>query len=438
MEHLPIYKPRAIGHETEYGLHPQPDEFLGQDVIYYNLPPDIHVATIRNFAANGARIYVDQGKNLEYATPEVITTNGLLTAHFAGEQIIKELADTAFDRQRPAQKRTIDMMLQTRGDHENYLTGNLDSPRAIGERLLTHLVTRPIISGPGMILPTESEHMYVLEQKLWDADPVKLIGGTSTIGHEKSFILIRDEHFDATGSSRRLNIISGSANMFAFPIAYRFFSTSLVLRLIENKKYPNQLVLYDPFIAALDTATDLDLQKPLRLANDKEYTAAQIQHTLASASVEFAQKHTELPEDERKFADLWALITSDILDGNIEKWSDYIEWVKKRQYLERKMQKEGIGLSHPRSLEREIKWHSLDDNNPVFQLRERGRVAFMPSADEIAKARTMAPDPTRARLRGAAVEKYGASLETADWNWWCPVNGKTTRANDVLADTIAA
>jgi hypothetical protein len=431
MEHLPSHVPRIKGLETEYGIHPQPT------TIAYKELRDAEPETIRSlseagFLDNGGRLYVDQSKNIEYATPETLSDDGLLEAHFSGEDLVKETVEKMYpeNSRRAAYKRSIDCAMDSRGEHENYLTGSEELPARIADMLLPHLVTRIVITGPGMVLSGPSERgIYSIDQRAWNLDvPLK----SSATNKAKPFILDRHEPFDLTEKTNRLQVVSGSENMFAFPVLARLMTTSLVLRLIEADAYPKHLTLHDPLRAG-DTmrsiTTDIKLtSKPVKLANSQKLSALEVQYELASAACEFADKN-EIPEDERMMAYLWRDMVGDLMNGDIEKWKTHIEWLAKLLYLENKMLKENISLGHPRTVMREIKWHELSDDSVVYKLRKAGAIAMMPDDASIMAAKSFPPDPTRARLRARSLKEKTNNVTEINWNGW-RIKGRMHRVNN--------
>jgi proteasome accessory factor A len=204
----------------------------------------------------------------------------------------------------------------------------------------------------------------------------------------------------------RLQILSGSMNMFAYPILARFFNTSLVLRMIEHNKYPSDLELSSPVDYVLRTASGAKgLHAPLNFKHkNKTITAPEFQYELMSAAAEYGRQHGA-PAYEIELAELSAEIAADIPDESTHtRWQGHVEHIGKYAYLQHYLDKTGIDISHTKAIGFDLLWNNVSIGGIVAALRKQGKIALMPDEASIAAAKQTAPDPTRARLRGRLLD----------------------------------
>jgi hypothetical protein len=426
-------KPRIIGEEIEFWNTEQFKIFAFNESVEVVTGAD----NDDGHGVWGGRIYPD-GSAIEAALPECTSIRGLLSSHFGAEGIVGDVALLLFgDKpQNLQQKRTRTLNGRTYADHENYLIGNSLSISEIAESLVTHLATRPVLTGPGMILSDNIQDGYrkpfILDQRPLDMPHrgTAYIQPSATNAGKKPFIKLNTEPFTRLYQTRRLEVVSGSQNMFAFPIAERFFVTSAILRLIEHGHYPDTLTLKNPY-QAIHIAGGADgLHTKLELKNGKKLTAPQIQLALGT----HALKYSEV-EDERIMLALHCDIAADLCDDKFEKWGNYLEWLAKRNLLEGLADKYDAPLYSMGIIKNDFEWHSV---NGAIQtaLRAKNKVAMLPKAQDISAARIYPIDETRALAR-ARLFTYGKynnwTFTSVDWHEASTECGKYIAFNDAYS-----
>lgn len=419
MNVLPVNRRRVFGMETEYGVHPvDKNTSVAQSQVDAALPRYLHPA-LDGFVEYG-RIYPDQSKNIEVCSPELLSLDGLLASHFAGEELAQEIVEGIFGGESHLQKRSTDSSMGSRGDHENFLVGSgfNTSDQVL---LAAHLITRSVLTGPGVVYRSANEGWcYALDPRALSSRFGDVIAEDSTANGCKPLMKDMQDYdsFDSDGETQRLQVVSGSHNMFPYPIAARIFNTSSVLRLIEQGKYPEEVVFDHPNQVWESISKNIELDGKLRLLNGKRKTAVEIQMELLEAALEL-----DLPEDESYMADLSCDILADIKDGRIDDWQAYLEWYKKFKILAMHSQKNNYHFLSARSAEIDIKWHERRSRPECIsdKLRRVGAVAMMPDAKSVAAAKRMPPDATRGRLRANAIRsaaKRGYGMQKIDWEEW--------------------
>lgn len=420
MKVLPVEQPRIFGIETEYGLQSTVIENLGitNDKINAGLPSYLH-SSRKGFNEYG-RIYADQGINFEVSTPELVTVEGLLAAHFAGESLARIAVRRIFknpDEKDPVKvyKSTLDSANKPRGEHDNLIVGS-EFDRRSQAILCTHLASSIILTGPGMTYKDNYGALhYAIDQRglVMSGD---IINGSSvnTKPFMKSLANIRD--FDGSYRTQRLQIVSRSQNMFAFPVVARIFNTSAVLRLIEQNAYPSDMEFADPMAAINIIARDPSLTTTIEMSDGKHLTAAQVQYELLSAALKL-----DIPIQEEEAVVKSLKIVSDLINGEREKWADHLEWVSKYDLLRRQAERQNKPLPTMRNAQTNIVWHELSPRSPAVLLRRLGHVAMFPSTEAIVEAKRRAPDQTRGLIRAQRIAEAahrGAKIETMEWNYW--------------------
>ncbi len=430
---LPLAQPRIMGLETEYMFIPQVNGAANLDnsLLGKALPSDIHINS--SFLSNGARFYMDTGSHPEYATPECLTGRGVAIAAAAGEIITGATVGTALSHvPKIAQnfglfKRTVDSKGVVAGDHENYYVTRNTLPSSVAPRLVPHLVSRILFTGPGMV---DRDGLFSIDQRAWSMSNED-IGSTSTKEH-KPFLLSREE--DHSKNGRRVQVMSGSANMMGQAIQFRFDSTSLALRLVEHGKIPKWLRVENPGYAIQNIASEhlndsLKFKERVRLGNGSYRTAAELQYEYASRAYLLGEAG-DLNEYDAQFARRWVEMSQDAMDGKIDKWKNEIEWLTKLELLlTYKSGRESVSIERMKQLD--MKFHEvvcLRAQTIQTKLKKAGRIALIANGGAIKQACYEAPDDTRARVRGNAitalargalpVTAYGNSPLVPEWLQW--------------------
>lgn len=432
---LPLEVGRVIGEETEYAL-PIPESVNYSSIFRDAFDKQYGIHVPAHFTANGSRHYLDC-ELIEYATPECTTSSELLRAHFAGQTLSIEIANSineAIGHQSFLQKRTLARGNNSRADHENYyIRGAKDARTHYMPFLVGHLATRVILTGPGALISSDGSDsfLYHIDQRSYTTKPyqdLSLFGKTTRT--QKPFFTHRpSDNFDITNMSQRLNVLSGSQNMFAAPIALRFICTSSVLRMIEHGTYPTDLYLADPYYAINQAGGPNGLTAKLELSNNQRYTAAEFQASLAEAAFTFLQG--KVPKDEEEILLLWAEMATDVANGELEKWESHIEWFAKKQLLGRAAERYHFSPNSADAAVFDLKWH-LPEGSIYKALRKNKKIALMPDEVTIDHAKEIPPSTTRAARRSALIRDArdkGLLVTSCDWHE-VTVDGKTTRMSD--------
>ncbi|MGI8755013.1 MAG: Pup--protein ligase [Acidimicrobiales bacterium] len=416
---------RIYGLENEYGVtctsrgqrRLSPDEvarYLFRRVVSWGRSSNV-------FLANGARLYLDVGSHPEYATPECDSIRELVVHDKAGERILEQLVAGAEQRLHEEGirgtiylfKNNTDSAGNSYGCHENYLTSRRDDFGHYASVLIPFLVSRQIYAGAGKVLQTARGAMFSMSQRaehIWE-------GVSSATTRSRPIINTRDEpHADAE-RYRRLHVIVGDSNMSEHATFLKVGATSLLLRMLEE---PNvvlrDMTLENPIRAIREISHDPTCTRRVRLANGREVSALDIQREYLGRAIRFAETRGLSPE-EKMSLDAWehaiTTIESDPLSLDRE-----CDWVIKYHLIEQYRERHGLSLSDPKVALIDLQYHDINRERGIFyRLQDRGTVERVCDDAEIDVAMDLAPQTTRARLRGEFIRRAKERKRdyTVDW-----------------------
>jgi proteasome accessory factor A len=214
-------------------------------------------------------------------------------------------------------------------------------------------------------------------------------------------------------------VIVGDTNMSDYVTFMKVGVTSVVLSMIEDPTTVlRDLTLEQPIKALREVSMDPfgDNDVKVRLTNGREMTAWEIQDEICERAVLFAEKR-DLPEDYVQALIMWQETLAQLRRDPLT-LSDRLDWVLKYQLIEQLRQREQIPLTDPRVSLVDLLYHDTDTNRGLFhRYVSRGGFRTLVSTDAILSARTTPPQTTRARMRGAFVQRAKEQRRdfTVDW-----------------------
>ncbi len=373
------------------------------------------------FLRNGARLYLDVGSHPEYATPECDDVLQLVTHDRAGERILEGLMIEAEQRLRDEGiageiylfKNNTDSAGNSYGCHENYLIVRAGEFSRVADDLIPFLVTRQLVTGAGKVMQTPRGAVYCLSQRaehIWE-------GVSSATTRSRPIINTRDEpHADAE-RYRRLHVIVGDSNMSEATTFLKVASTDLVLRMIESGVALRDQTLENPIRAIRDVSHDITGRRKVRLANGREASALEIQREYHSKAVDFVA--ARYPTATAKEAvDLWGRALDAVESGDLTSVEREIDWVTKLGLIQRYQERHSLPLTHPRVAQIDLAYHDIRRDRGLYYLLERKSAVRRMSSDvSVFEAKSVPPQTTRARLRGAFIRRAQERRRdfTVDW-----------------------
>jgi proteasome accessory factor A len=416
---------RIYGIETEYGVtctlrgqrRLSPDEvarYLFRKVVSWGRSSNV-------FLENGARLYLDVGSHPEYATPECDSILDCVTHDRAGERVLEGLVAGAEQRLRDEGirgtiylfKNNTDSAGNSYGCHENYLMTRTDNLSCYTETLIPFFVSRQIFTGAGHILPTARGPVFSLSQRaehIWE-------GVSSATTRSRPIINTRDEPHADSEKFRRLHVIVGDSNMSEFTNFVKLGSAACVLRMVEDPTTVlRDLTLENPIRAIRDISHDVTCRRKVRLANGRELSALDIQRELLDRALRFADQRGFTAEETRAL-EMWERCIV-ALENDPLKLDREVDWVIKYRLVEEFRNRHQLALDDPRVHMLDLQYHDIDRERGVFfKLEARGMAERVCDDDAITRAQTLAPQTTRARLRGEFIRRAKEQRRdfTVDW-----------------------
>ena len=416
---------RIFGLENEYGVtctlrgqrRLSPDEvarYLFRKVVSWGRSSNV-------FLENGARLYLDVGSHPEYATPECDSIHDVVVHDKAGERILEELLIGAEQRLRDEGirgtiylfKNNTDSAGNSYGCHENYLTSRSDEIEKYSEVLIPFLVTRQIFTGAGKVLQTARGPIYSIAQRaehIWE-------GLSSATTRSRPIINTRDEpHADAE-KYRRLHVIVGDSNMSEYTNFVKVGSTACLLKMMEDESCVlRDLTLENQTRAIREISHDITCRRKIRLASGRELSALDIQREILDKALRYADTG-RFDALEMKALEMWEHCISTIENDPL-KLNREVDWVIKYHLVEAFRKRHELALDDSRVLLVDLQYHDIcRDRGLFYKLEQNGLVNRTCTDEEIETARVLAPQTTRAKLRGDFIKRAKEKKRdyTVDW-----------------------
>ena len=268
--------------------------------------------------------------------------------------------------------------------------------------------------GAGKVLQTARGPIFCISQRaehIWE-------GISSATTRSRPIINTRDEpHADAE-KFRRLHVIVGDSNMSEYSTFLKVGTTAIMLRMLEDENFViRDLTLENSIRAIREISHDITCQRKVRLANGRELTALEIQQEYCQKARKYSDQRGGLPDEEEQALEMW----EHVLEG-IEKdpltLDRECDWVIKHNLIESYRSKHGLSLSHPQVSLLDLQYHDVNSSRGVFyKLQDRFMVDRVVNDEAIARAETLPPSTTRAKLRGEFIARAKEKKRdfTVDW-----------------------
>ena len=383
-------------------------------------PQDIEMNMVNTVLTNGARYYVDHA-HPEVSTPECRTASEAVLFDRAGEEIIRQ-SMLAAKRVLPegaelvAYKNNSDGKGNSYGCHENYLVSRSVPFGELAALITTHFVTRQIYCGAGKVgsefegMPQSSVH-YQLSQR---ADFFEEEVGLETT-LKRPIVNTRDEpHCDAT-KYRRLHVIVGDANMSEVATFLKLGTTAILLAMIEDKQFEDDLVLATPVSAIRQVSHDPTLRQRILLDSGKTYTALNLQEILCERAEKYADRfglESVGEEDGKLILRRWR----EVLEGlrqDPSTMNHVIDWVAKKRIVDGIAERHQLRATDPRLKAIDLQYHDMRVGKC---LALRAGLETMTNFEDVLRATTTPPETTRAYFRGMCLQKWPAEVVAANWD----------------------
>lgn len=457
---------RIFGLETEFGCLVS-DENLGEpdaivellkDYLFFDLKIgaiDLHArdevfepAKSGGFLLNGGRLYIDAvGSHLEYATAECRLLRDLVANDRAGQRlIVRAIKELGIDDAVSVYNNSVDHFGgHTFGCHENYLVRmeeDFFSHHAMF--LYPFLVTRQIFAGVGRVgghilanPGSRPNYQEVLEHPIdyiWVSNIYSVFPDTrihfqlsqradhilktvaSRVRFNRALINPKWEHYYSHDGMQRLHLLFGESNQNEYAYALKVGTTSIVLRLLEDHRVPEDLVLAAPLTALRDVSRDPTFRWQVQMADGSHMGAVEIQRRY----LELAQTYRGEDEQTDWLLGEWAE-TLDGLEKDPMAMGDRLDWVTKYQILEAYREEEGLEWDADALQSVDLEYHNIDPAKSLFYAwQETMGARRVVHEVDIVDAMVDPPENTRAKGRAMLVKKLlerrNPRFYLFDWN----------------------
>ena len=385
---------------------------------------------------NGARLYVDHA-HPEYSSPEVLTPHDAVIWDRAGEVVARRAMTALSDGGSGAgaagapvevvlYKNNVDGKGAAYGSHENYLVRRELPFEELAAVLTPFLITRPVLVGAGRVgIGQRSERPgFQISQR---ADYVESEIGLQTT-FNRPIINTRDEPHANGARWRRLHVINGDANRFDVPIYLKVATTDLLVWLLEQAHAEGSGVLKDTMsdLGRLAIIGD-PVEEHWAVSHDPtlSYELTTQGGAMSALAIQRAYLEIITPVVKRtgeREAQRALLLWGQILDA-LEQWrsdgsgpaAQLVEWVAKYELCEGMRRRSGTGWDDPRLAALDIQWADLRPGRSVVdKLDAAGRIHRLVTEAEVQRAADVAPEGTRATIRGTAINRY-PQIVSASW-----------------------
>lgn len=367
--------PRIMGSETEYtsgGLDRHEgtakEQFCAAAVRSLKGTRDRYYDT---WLPNGGKLYLEESDVIEYATPECLSAGQVMTHELAGEYAATRTMDDFLRSQQetgsthPLYKRTGYAMVKrgdsavlapmSMGHHENYYWPASTSDNTL--KLLSYLATRIVWSGTGMV-----DTRYQISQR---ADAVVFNDSYITQhGRKVSHYRNKDTH-EPDSPTMRFEVRTGEGNMSQWAIKQKYAMTSLVMRLLEHRQFPESPLLKPKQLTDLMRSTS---RTPFDAAHRLGMSALSHQKKIALAAVEFAITQPSLPPEELDAALEVLNVCTELeqagsLNEDLSTVADRVDWAAKLMYMKSQgLEMRDIHSSNMTAVMYDLKWEDICRN----------------------------------------------------------------------------
>jgi len=365
---------------------------------------------------NGARLYNDHS-HPEYSSPECSTLLEHLQQDFAGDQLLMDCARNL--NQGSANpvllyKNNTDFCGHSYGCHENYLLPRRLPWDSLSSGAMAFLVTRQILCGAGKF-GWEEEDKYLKPgfQISQRSDFFFELQSIDTM-QRRPIINTRDEPHADRQFYRRFHVILGDSNLSLYSTYLKIGSTALVLQALLNGAPLSRVpMLADPLNALKSISRDVTWKWRCEAVGGKQTGAVEIQRQYLQLVRDYC---TNLGEDWSQLVLAWQNVLED-LERDPLSTADRLDWSAKFKLIEAFRQAEKLPQDDPWLASLDLSYHLMDAQQGLFYgLMDQGAFLLPYPLGEIKAHSLCPPSSTRAAVRGRCIEKFGSSVQAAQWD----------------------
>jgi proteasome accessory factor A len=229
----------------------------------------------------------------------------------------------------------------------------------------------------------------------------------------RPIINTRDEPHANPNLFRRFHVILGDANMSPFSTRLKIGTTALVLEALARHPKRVYPILADPLRALISISRDPKFHWEVALEGDKCSSALAIQR-------EYWQAVTDLcdigdPAKAQLVRD-WENVLND-LETDLMRCRNRLDWVAKLALIREFQQEQNLSDNDPWLQSLDLEYHRLDrECGLYYALEQAGSIVGVPDDAMVRRAIGEPPRSTRAYVRGRCIQKFSASVISAQWD----------------------
>jgi len=300
------------------------------------------------------------------------------------------------------------------GCHENFLIERKTDFASLAQAFIPFLISRQILVGAGKVVQTPRGSTYAVSQRadhIWE-------GVSSATTRSRPIINTRDEPHADADLYRRLHVIVGDSNMSDTTNLLKVVSAHLVLSMIESGTVMRDLTLANPIRAIREISHDTTGTRTVKLANGRELSAIEMQSEYFEKVTDFVARRGIVDPVTQRVMELWERSIKAVGAGDLHLIDREIDWVIKLRLIERYMRKNDMTLENARIAQLDLAYHDIRRERGLFYLLERGgAVDSILTPEQVELAKNIAPQTTRAKLRGDFITRAQERRRdyTVDW-----------------------
>lgn len=385
-----------------------------------SLAPEIETHLVNAVLTNGARYYVDHA-HPELSIPECADARAVVQWDRAAELILRDSMVAADEilpdgQELVVYKNNSDGKGNSYGCHENYLMDRSTPFARIVQHATTHLVTRQVFTGAGKVgcEAPGVDRMSVPFQVTQRADFFEEEVGLETT-LKRPIINTRDEPHADPLRYRRLHVIVGDANLCEVATLLKLGTTAIVLAMVEDGFFDDQVRIADPVQALKKVSWDPELSVPLLLEDGRTATALDLQWGILERAQEYVLKEGDgmiggaVAEE---VVGRWEGVLA-ALESNPNKLFGVLDWVTKKTLLEGYRDRHGLDSDDARLAAMDLQYHDLRPSHSLFT---RVGAETITEIDEVVRAVEDPPSDTRAYFRGQCLQRWPDRIVAANWD----------------------
>ncbi|HZN36567.1 MAG TPA: proteasome accessory factor PafA2 family protein, partial [Pirellulaceae bacterium] len=311
----------------------------------------------------------------------------------------------------------------------------------IRRELTPFLISRPIVSGSGMI---DDQGSFHLSDKAPAMSCLTGLGGW--LGSRPIYCLVNflkpvfaesrlvwQQYRRLFAPRQRLQIALGDSNLADAAEYLRVGTTMLVLDVIEAGEMPSVPRVRRPIRSLRAICSDPTLAARIPLAGGGSATALEIQRFYLEACRRFLERRPDAPAEARDVLRRWEDVL-DMLTDDPQGLVGTLDWVTKQFVLD----KAGRGAAWEVRKKIDIRYHELSPQGYFQRLRTTGIVLDILERAEIDHARRNPPLGTPATVRGRYIREWAADEELISANWHAVYLGQGRECKVVRLDQVHA